>query len=55
VGGLILTADQVMRSVDSVMDAATYRRPDGSYLRLNAEPMSKGFLVGLVMSRPLEF
>ena len=55
VGGLILTADHVMRSVDSVMEAAAYRRPDGSYLRLNAEPMSRGFLVGLVMSRPLDF
>jgi hypothetical protein len=55
VGGLILTADHLMRSVDSVMEAAAYRRPDGSYLRLNAEPTSKGFLVGLVMSRPLEF
>jgi hypothetical protein len=55
VSGLLLTADQVVRSVDSVMDAATYRRDDGSYLRLNAEPMSRGFLVGLVMSRPLDF
>ena len=55
IGGLLLTADQVMRSVDSVMEAATYRRPDGSYLRLNAEPMSRGFLLGVIMSRPIDF
>lgn len=55
IGGLLLTADNVMRSVDSVMSAASYRRPDGTYLRLNAEPMSRGFLVGLTVGRPLDF
>jgi hypothetical protein len=55
VGGLLLTADRVVRSVDSVMDRTALRTQDGSCLRLNAEPCSRGFLVGFSMSRPLDF
>jgi len=55
VGGLLLTADRVLRSMDSVMEATSFKSRDGSCFKLNAEPYSRGFLVGLTMSRPLDF
>ncbi|HET9234144.1 MAG TPA: hypothetical protein VFP10_08410 [Candidatus Eisenbacteria bacterium] len=55
VGGLLLTADRVFRSVDSVMEAPLLKREDGSILRVNAEPTSRGFLLGFHLSRPLDF
>lgn len=54
-GGLLLTADRVFRSVDSVMEAPLVKREDGSILRVNAEPTSRGFLLGFHLSRPLDF
>jgi hypothetical protein len=55
VGGLLITADRLIRSVDSAMDAPLFKRDDGSCVRLNTESNSKGLLVGLTVSRPLDF
>jgi len=49
VGGLLLTADRLFRSVDSPL----LLRDDGSCVRINAA--NNGFLVGFTMSRPLDF
>ena len=53
VGGLLLTADRLIRSMDSVKDAPLLLRDDGSCVRINAA--NNGFLVGFTMSRPLDF
>ena len=53
VGGVLLTADRLIRSMDSVKDAPLLLRDDGSCLRINA--VNNGFLVGFTMSRPLDF
>jgi hypothetical protein len=55
VGSLILTADRVVRSVDSVLDGMQVTRDDGTRLKLLMEPGSRGFDVMIRMSRPLEF
>ena len=55
VGGLLLTAESVAHTVGSFRDVTAYRRPDGSCFRFNAEPSSHGFMVGLTMSRPIDF
>jgi hypothetical protein len=55
IGSLILTADRVVRSVDSVLDGMEVTRDDGTRLKLLMEPGSGGFDVMLKMSRPLEF
>jgi hypothetical protein len=55
VSSLILTADQIVRSVDSVMDRMELTREDGSRLRLRMQPSSGGFEVMLKVSRPIEF
>ena len=52
---LILTADQIVRSVDSVMDRMELTREDGARLRLRMQPGSNGFEVMLKMSRPIDF
>jgi len=53
VGSILLTADQVVRSVDSVMDSMKLQTADGSMLRLQMRPESKGFEMMLRLSRPL--
>jgi hypothetical protein len=53
VGGLLLTADRFIRSMDSIKDAPLLLRDDGSCVRINAA--NNGFLVGFTMSRPLDF
>lgn len=55
IGSLILTADQIVRSVDSVMESMELTRQDGTNLRLLMGPESRGFEVMVRMSRPLEF
>jgi hypothetical protein len=55
VGSLILTADRVVRSVDSILDGMQVTRDDGSTLKLLMEPGTSGFDVMLRMSRPIEF
>jgi hypothetical protein len=55
VGAVVLTADRVVRSMDSVLDRMQYRGNDGTALRLVMEPSRHGFDVMLKMSRPLEF
>lgn len=55
VGSLILTADQVIRSMDSVLNRMTLTQPDGTELRLNMRPSSGGFKVMLRLSRPIDF
>lgn len=55
VGSLILTADQVIRSMDSVLNRMTLTHPDGTELRLNMRPSSGGFKVMLRLSRPIDF
>ena len=52
VGSLILTADQVIRSMDSVLNRMALTQPDGTELRLNMRPSSGGFKVMLKLSRP---
>jgi len=54
-GAILLTADHVIRSVDSLLDSMEYTRPDGTSLHFVMEPKSKGFEVMLKMSRPLSF
>jgi len=53
VGSLLLTADQVVRSVDSLMESMKVEAPDGSVLRLDMWPGSKGFEMMLRVTRPL--
>ena len=55
VGSLILTADQIVRSVDSIMDSMELTREDGTNLRLLMGPESRGFEVMVRVTRPLEF
>lgn len=55
VGGLLLTADRIFRAADSMRETSLLQRADGSFIRLNTEPTSKGFSVGFTMSRPLDF
>src|SRR5262245_4767749 len=43
VGGLILTADRLIRAADSMRETNLFSRGDGSCVRLNTEPTSKGF------------
>lgn len=53
VGGVLITADRLIRSMDSVKDAPLLLRDDGSSFRINA--VNNGFLLGFTMSRPLDF
>jgi hypothetical protein len=54
-GAILLTADHVIRSVDSLLDSMEYTRPDGTTVHFIMEPKSKGFEVMVKMSRPLGF
>jgi len=55
IGSLLLTADHIVRSVDSVLDSMELTRQDGTQLRFQMRPNSRGFQVSLKLSRPLEF
>ena len=55
IGSLILTADHLVRSVDSVMESMEVRRRDGTQLRLIMEPNSRGFEVMVRLERPIGF
>jgi hypothetical protein len=54
-GAILLTADQVVRSVDSVMDKLKLEGEDGSSLRFSMRPSMSGFSVMVRLSRPIEF
>ena len=55
VGSLLLTADHLIRSVDSVMESMEISREDGTQLRLLMEPNSRGFEVMVRLERPIGF
>ena len=55
IGSLLLTADHIVRSVDSVLDSMELTRQDGTQLRFQMRPNTKGFQVTLKLSRPIEF
>ncbi len=55
VGVLLLTADRVVRRVDSVMDSMELTADDGTCLRLQMQPERRGFEVKLRLTRPLGF
>ena len=55
IGSLLLTADQIVHSVDSVMDRMSYEAPDGSQFRFTLAPESEGVEVMFRISRPLDF
>lgn len=55
VGVLLLTADRVVRRVDSVMDSMELNADDGTCLRLQMQPDRRGFEVKLKLTRPLGF
>lgn len=55
IGSVILTADRVVRSVDSVLDSMKLTRPDGTRMSMNMEPASHGFEVMIKLSRPIDF
>jgi hypothetical protein len=55
VGSLLLTADLVWRSMDSVLNRMAFVQPDGTELRLKMRPSSGGFNVMLKLSRPIDF
>ena len=55
VGGVLLTADRLIRAADSMRETNLLQRADGSCFRLNTEPTAKGFMVGFTLSRPLDF
>lgn len=55
IGSVILTADRVVRSVDSVLDSMKLTRPDGTRMSMNMEPASHGFEVMIRLSRPIDF
>jgi hypothetical protein len=54
VGSFILTADRLVRSVDSVLDHMSVTQ-DETTLRLDMRPASKGFQVMLKLDRHLDF
>lgn len=55
IGSLLLTADHLVRSVDSVMESMEISREDGTQLRLLMEPNSRGFEVMVRLERPIGF
>ncbi len=55
VGAVVLTADRVVRSVDSVLDRMQINCTDGTNVRFTMEPGRRGFDVMVKVSRPLEF
>jgi hypothetical protein len=54
-GALLLTADRIWRSVDSVLDSMCLEGSGGEEMRLVCEPASRGFEVTLRVTRPIDF
>ena len=54
-GVLLLTADRIVRSMDSVLEHMQIATPDGTRIRLEMGPTSYGMNVGIRLSRPIEF
>lgn len=54
-GAILLTADRVVHSVNSVRDRMEYTCPDGTCFRFSMEPHRRGLEVSLKMSHPLRF
>ncbi len=54
-GAILLTADHVVRSVNSLLDSMEYTGRDGTSIHFVMEPKSKGFDVMLKLNRPLGF
>jgi len=55
VGTILLTADHLVRSVDSVLDSMKLTRDDGTRMVMLMEPRSRGFEVMIKLSRPIDF
>jgi len=55
VGVVLLTADRIARSMDSVLETMQIRCPDGTCLQLDTSPGRRGLGMGVLLSRPLNF
>jgi len=51
---LILTADRMYRSAESVLESMRYTQEE-TILRLDMSPASRGFKVMLLLDRPIDF
>lgn len=54
-GVLLLTADRLFRSFDSVLESMQMNAEDGTNFRFVMEPKSRGFEIGLRLTRPIGF
>jgi hypothetical protein len=54
-GVLLLTADRLFRSFDSVLESMQVNAEDGTNFRFVMEPQSRGFEIGLRLTRPIGF
>jgi hypothetical protein len=54
-GVLLLTADRLFRSFDSVLESMQMNAGDGTNFRFVMEPQSQGFEIGLRLTRPIGF
>ncbi len=54
-GVLLLTADRLFRSFDSVLESMQLNAEDGTNFHFVMEPKSRGFEIGLRLSRPIGF
>jgi hypothetical protein len=54
-GVLLLTADRLFRSFDSVLESMQMNAEDGTNFRFVMEPQSRGFEIGLRLTRPIGF
>jgi hypothetical protein len=54
-GVLLLTADRLFRSFDSVLESMQMNAGDGTNFRFVMEPKSRGFEIGLRLTRPIGF
>lgn len=54
-GVLLLTADRLFRSFDSVLESMQMNTEDGTNFRFVMEPQSRGFEIGLRLTRPIGF
>ncbi len=54
-GALLLTADRLVRSFDSILESMQMNTGDGTNFRFVLEPRRRGFEVGLRLTRPIGF
>ena len=54
-GTILLTADRVVKSVNSMLDRMEYTASDGTCFRFSMEPRPRGFEVAVKMTHPLHF